>query len=78
MTGSNQAPLAGAAVTLTGSRRGVVTDPRGAFTISVPDGEARLTVSQIGYTSRQVVVPAGQSAVNVALEQESSTWRGRW
>ena len=70
VTGSNQAPLSGAAVTITGSRRGVVTDPRGAFTISVPDGEARLTVSQLGYTSRQVVVPAGQSAVNVALEQD--------
>ncbi|HEU0078463.1 MAG TPA: carboxypeptidase-like regulatory domain-containing protein, partial [Longimicrobiaceae bacterium] len=37
VTASNQAPLAGAAVTITGTRRGVVTDARGAFTVSVPD-----------------------------------------
>ncbi|MBV9773769.1 MAG: SusC/RagA family TonB-linked outer membrane protein [Gemmatimonadetes bacterium] len=70
VSGANQAPLAGAAVTITGTRRGVVTDARGHFAIAVPEGEARFTVSQLGYTSKQVVVPAGQSTLDVRLEQD--------
>lgn len=70
VTGANGAPLAGAAVTITGTRQGVVTDVQGRFSISVPASEARFTVSQLGYTSKQIVVPAGQSTVDVRLEQD--------
>ena len=70
VTGANQAPLAGAAVTIAGTRRGTVTDVQGRFTLAVPEGEARLSVGLLGYTTQQVTVPAGQSAVTVRLQQD--------
>ncbi|HEX2094254.1 MAG TPA: SusC/RagA family TonB-linked outer membrane protein [Longimicrobiaceae bacterium] len=70
VTGANQAPLAGAAVTISGTRRGTVTDAQGRFSLSLPGGDASLTVGLLGYTSRTVAVPASQSTVNVQLQQD--------
>ncbi|HEX7241101.1 MAG TPA: SusC/RagA family TonB-linked outer membrane protein [Longimicrobiaceae bacterium] len=70
VTGADQAPLAGAAVTITGTRNGARTDAAGRFSLTVPGGEARLTVNLLGYSSRQVVVPAGETTLNVRLERD--------
>ena len=70
VTASDQAPVSGAVVAIAGTRRGVQTDNAGRFTISVPAGDASLTVSRIGFTSRTVSVPAAQSSVNVRLSAD--------
>lgn len=70
VTGADQAPVSGATVTITGTRRGVQTDAGGRFTIAVPAGDASLTVSRLGFSSRVVAVPAGQSNVDVRLQSD--------
>ena len=70
VTASDQAPVAGALVTIAGTRRGVQTDAGGRFSISVPSGDASLTITRIGFTSRTVSVPASQSSVNVRLSAD--------
>jgi TonB-linked SusC/RagA family outer membrane protein len=64
-------PLAGAAVTVTGTQMSAVTGPDGTYTIpGVPPGVRQVTVTRIGYLNRQltVTVTAGDAAVaNVEL-----------
>lgn len=61
-------PLAGARVAISGTSLGVTTGASGRYEISVPAGDARLTVTRIGYVSREVTVPGGQSTFNVQLQ----------
>ena len=70
VTGTNGEAVAGAAVAIAGSTRGVRTDGQGRFTISVGAGEARLRVSALSYRARDVTVPAGQNTVAVRLETD--------
>ena len=66
-------PLAGATVTVSEARLGVLTDRDGRFVITgVPSGSHRVSVSLIGYSpaNRTVAVEAGQ---NVALDFQLST-----
>lgn len=70
VTGPDAAPVAGAAVRITGSQRGVATDADGRYTIAVPQGDASLTFSLLGYSTRTVAVPAGQSTLDVRLSQD--------
>jgi TonB-dependent starch-binding outer membrane protein SusC len=67
VTGPDQAPVSAATVTITGTRRGVQTDAAGRFTISLPAGDASITVSRLGFTSRTVAVPSTQSTVAVRM-----------
>ena len=48
-------PVLGASVTVKGSTKGVITDTKGAFVLSVPSN-ATLTVKYIGYTTVEVPV----------------------
>lgn len=53
----NGSPLTGAAVYAVGSRRGVVTDADGNFTIELPGiSVARITVSYVGYVPESVIL----------------------
>jgi TonB-linked SusC/RagA family outer membrane protein len=61
------APLPGANVEVLGSGTGTLANADGSFSIQVPMGEVTLRVSLIGYARRDVVVPAGQNAVQIAL-----------
>lgn len=63
-------PLAGANVLLGGSNIGTLTDASGRFALPVPAGEARVRVRLIGYRSTELVVPAGETAMTVSLEQD--------
>lgn len=64
------APLSGANVVVLGTTVGTLADANGAFTIRVPAGAVRLRVSRIGYQANQVLVPAGESTVAVALQED--------
>ena len=68
VTAEGGEPLTAARVAITGTSQGVQTGANGRYTITVPAGDARLTVSRIGYNSRDVVVPAAQSTFNVQLQ----------
>ena len=61
-------PLSGARVAISGTGQGVTTGPNGRYEISAPAGDARLTVSRIGYVTREVTVPGSQSTFNVQLQ----------
>jgi TonB-linked SusC/RagA family outer membrane protein len=70
VTNAQGAPLAGANVFLAGSSTGAVTDPAGAFRLSVPAGDVRIRVTMIGYRGRDLAVPATQNTLNVQLEPD--------
>ncbi|QHV94927.1 TonB-dependent receptor [Spirosoma endbachense] len=54
--------LAGAAITLKGSKQGAVTDGQGRFSLPSSDLNGRLViVSMIGYEKQEVLIPVNQS-----------------
>lgn len=59
-------PLAGASVLVKGSQTGTNTDMNGEFTITVPDEEAVLVISSIGYQTQEVPV-AGKTTLSIAM-----------
>lgn len=59
--------LPGVSVVIKGSPRGTTTDAQGAYQIVVPDGNATLTFSFVGYTAQDVKV-GNRSEINVKLE----------
>ncbi len=61
----------GASVTIKGARGGVQTDAEGNFTISVPPNASGITVSSVGYDSRDVSI-AGKTSVDVVLTKQNS------
>jgi TonB-linked SusC/RagA family outer membrane protein len=61
-------PLPGARVAITGTNRGVNTGASGRYQLTAPAGDVRLTVSRLGYVTREVPVPAAQATMNVQLQ----------
>jgi len=65
----NGLPLPGVTVKLKGSSIGAVTDIQGRFKIDVPNANAVLVFSFVGYaTQEDVVVPDKQMTINMKLE----------
>lgn len=62
--------LFGAFVVQAGTNNGAATDLDGNYSISVPQGEVTLQFQFIGYLTQEVVVPAGQSKLNVTLQED--------
>lgn len=63
-------PLPGVNVVVKGTTIGTTTDINGAFTLNVPDGNAVLVFSFVGYQSQEVSL-GGQKSVSVALVEET-------
>src|SRR5450432_3296415 len=51
-------PMAGATVTVSGTKRAVITNEKGKFTVNVNDG-ALLEISHVGYTTQRIKASAG-------------------
>ena len=68
----NSQPLPGATVRLKGTNVATSTDSGGAFTLTVPSGEATLVVSFVGMTAREVTATANQPVV-VTLEEDATS-----
>ena len=67
------APLGSVSIKVQGKNVFAVTGADGAFTLkNAPEGEFLLEVSLIGYTSRGIKVPPGQSSLDLTLEESSS------
>jgi TonB-linked SusC/RagA family outer membrane protein len=63
--------IPGTTVLVKGSEKGTSTDADGNFAIDVPDDQAVLVFSSIGFTTKEVPV-GSQSVVNVVLEQSAA------
>jgi len=63
-------PVAGATVGVVGTVISAVTDARGQFSLSAPDGAVTLAVRAIGYKRRTVTVAADQATVAVDLDHD--------
>ncbi|MDH6305708.1 TonB-linked SusC/RagA family outer membrane protein [Parabacteroides sp. PF5-5] len=60
----------GVNVVIKDTRRGVVTDENGRYSIDVPDKDVTLVFSFIGYATKEVVV-GNQTIINVVLGEDS-------
>ncbi|MGA0555485.1 SusC/RagA family TonB-linked outer membrane protein [Larkinella sp. VNQ87] len=61
--------LPGVNVIIKGSQQGTTTDAEGRYSLNVPDGNATLTFSYIGYTSQEVRV-GNRSTIDVSLQSD--------
>ncbi|MGO4294486.1 TonB-dependent receptor [Chitinophaga sp. RAB17] len=61
-------PLPGASIRLKGTARGTSTNAEGQFTLSLPDNNATLEVSFVGYETQEVPVN-GQSSITIILKR---------
>ncbi|OFY66063.1 MAG: SusC/RagA family TonB-linked outer membrane protein, partial [Bacteroidetes bacterium RBG_13_42_15] len=59
-------PLAGATVLITGTTLGALTDANGKFELDVPDPNASITISFIGYVTQQVALE-GRTSIDISL-----------
>jgi TonB-linked SusC/RagA family outer membrane protein len=63
-------PLIGVTVLVKGTTIGTTTDIDGRFSIQVPNDQAALQLSYVGYTPQEVAV-GSQTTINVALEEST-------
>jgi TonB-linked SusC/RagA family outer membrane protein len=66
VTNAEGQPVAGASVVVKGTNQGTKTDDKGAFTINVPEGQAVLVISSVGFETQEVDV-SGKTEVNITL-----------
>jgi TonB-linked SusC/RagA family outer membrane protein len=62
--------MPGVNIIIKGTTTGAITDPNGKYSIAVPDKNAILVFSFIGYGTREVLVD-GKSVIDAVLESES-------
>ena len=64
-------PVVGAGVLVADSKSGTVTGADGTFSIDLKSsGDAKLTVTSLGYRDKTVTVPAGQSSIRIVIEED--------
>ncbi|MDP4208712.1 MAG: TonB-dependent receptor [Bacteroidota bacterium] len=61
--------LPGVSITVAGTTKGVITDLNGKYSIEVPDQDAVLVFSFVGYVSEKIKT-GGQSTINVKLTSD--------
>ncbi len=67
ITDTANAPVAGASISVKGTKLGTQSDGSGNFSISVPDGKNTLVVSYIGSEVQEISI-AGQSQITISLK----------
>ncbi|MGW9685480.1 SusC/RagA family TonB-linked outer membrane protein [Flagellimonas sp. 2504JD1-5] len=65
-------PLAGASVVIKGTTTGATTDFDGNYSIEVPDTNAVLVISYIGYATTEITV-GDQTVINVILKEDAQS-----
>jgi len=71
VTDNTGEPLPGVNVVVKGSMQGTATDSNGAFSINVPDANAVLSFSFVGYLTQEVTVGI-QRVINVVLIEDAN------
>ncbi|MDQ3277771.1 MAG: SusC/RagA family TonB-linked outer membrane protein, partial [Bacteroidota bacterium] len=67
-SGTNNTPVSGVSVSVKGSSTGTTTDAQGRYSITVPNEQAVLVFSSVGYVSFERVV-GSQQRLDVVLEE---------
>jgi TonB-linked SusC/RagA family outer membrane protein len=65
-------PLPGVIVVLGGTTNGVASDPNGKYAITVPDEDAVLIFSFLGYAKQQIIV-TDQTVINIVLYEDAAS-----
>ena len=68
--GTTGDPLPGVTIQVKGTTVGQFSDADGAYRLSVPAGATTLVFSSVGYQTQEIEI-AGQSVIDVALQQET-------
>ena len=63
-------PMPGVTVLVKGTNQGTATDIDGNYSIEVPDQNAVLVFSSVGYAEREIPVN-GQTVINVTMEEST-------
>ena len=67
-TSVDNSPLVGVTIQVKGTNTGVITDADGKYSLSVPDDQATLIFSFIGFEPKEVPV-GGQSIIDISLDE---------
>ncbi|HEX8429403.1 TonB-dependent receptor [Hymenobacter sp.] len=70
VTGTNNEGLPGTTVVVKGTTVGTSTDVNGEFSLSVPDANATLVVSSIGFVTQEIPLN-GRTTLTIALESDT-------
>ena len=63
-------PLPGVTIVIKGATQGTATDARGVFTLQVPDNNATLVFSYIGYATQEITVGSNRT-INVTMNEDT-------
>ncbi len=69
ISATDGSPIPGASIAVSGTSIGTVSDSGGMYSLTLPSGASRLTVSFIGYQSRDVVI--NSSNLNISLQEDT-------
>ncbi len=69
VTTDKDEPLLGVSVSVKGTTQGTITNSEGKYTVSIPDPDATLTFSYIGFLTKNIDVN-GRSEINVTLIED--------
>ncbi|NDW13690.1 TonB-dependent receptor [Bacteroides sp. 214] len=69
--GADNLPMIGANVIVKGTTNGVITGIDGKFSLNLPNENAVLVFTSIGYKKQEVVVRQGQTVLNVVMYEDS-------
>ena len=72
VTDSKNEPLAGATVTVKGSKKFVLTDANGVFSIKGVDATSTLVISYAGYTAKEVSVANASGPIEVQFTEQQN------
>lgn len=70
VTNENNEPLPGVSIGIKGTGKGTTTDASGSYTLNVPDGNATLVFTFIGFTTKEVPVN-NRGVIDVQLSSEN-------
>ncbi len=68
----NSGPLPGASVVVKGTTTGTTTDFDGNYTIDIPNSEAILVFSFLGFDTKEVIV-GNQTIINITLDEDAES-----
>ncbi|PJJ76672.1 TonB-linked SusC/RagA family outer membrane protein [Thermoflavifilum aggregans] len=71
LNATDNSPIVGASIQVKGTNTGAVSGPDGSFSIQVPNDQAVLVISFIGFNSQQVPVD-GQNSLTIKLQESAS------
>ncbi len=62
--------LPGVSIVVKGTQNGTLTDVSGKYSLNIPEGDATLIFSFVGFLSQEVVLGANESLVNITLKTD--------